>query len=76
MNHIKLFEDFGNKPEVDFSKIDNVELDGIDYSDAPDFADAYIASCDIDGRPATDEELDVINSDSEFIFSQLEKYLY
>jgi hypothetical protein len=76
MNHIQLFEDFGKKTEIDFSKIDNVEMDGIDYSDAPDFADAYIASCDIDGRPATDEELDIINSDSEFVFSQLEKYLY
>jgi hypothetical protein len=76
MNHIQLFEDFGKKTEIDFSKIDNVEMDGIDYSDAPDFADAYIVSCDIDGRPATDEELDIINDDSEFVYSQVEKYLY
>ena len=76
MNHIKLFEDFGNKPEVDFSKIDNVELDGIDTSDAPDFADAYIVSCDIDGRPATEEELDIINDNGDFVYSQVEKRIY
>lgn len=76
MNHIKLYEDFGIKPEIDFDKIDNVELDGIDSSDAPDFADAYIVNCDIDGRPATDEELDIINADGEFVYSQVEKQLY
>ena len=76
MNHIKLFEDFGKKPEIDFSKIDNVEIDGIDYSDAPDFCDAYIASCDIDGRPATEEELDIINDNDDFRYSQIEKYIY
>lgn len=76
MNHIKLFEDFGMKPEIDFSKIDNVELDGIDTSDAPDFADAYIVSCDIDGRPATDEELDIINDNGEFVYDQVQKRLY
>ena len=76
MNHIKLYEDFGQKPEIDFDKIDNVELEGIDYSDAPDFVDAYIASCDIDGRPATEEELEIINADGQFVYDQVEKHVY
>lgn len=76
MNHIKLYEDFGQKPEIDFDKIDNVEVDGIDYSDAPDFCDAYIDSCDIDGRPATEEELEIINANGEFVYSQVEKRIY
>ena len=76
MNHIKLYEDFGQEPEIDFTKIDNVELDGIDYRDAPDFSDAYIVSCDIDGRPATEEELEIINNNGEFVYDQVEKHIY
>jgi hypothetical protein len=76
MNHIKLYEDFGQEPEIDFTKIDNVVIDGIDYNDAPDFSDAYIASCDIDGRPATEEELEIINNDDEFRFGEIEKHVY
>jgi hypothetical protein len=76
MNHIKLYEDFGQEPEIDFTKIDNVELDGIDYRDAPDFSDAYIVSCDIDGRPATEEELEIINNNGEFVYDQVEKHVY
>ena len=48
---------------MDYKKIDNVELDGIDYWDAPDFCDAYIASAYYDGKPMTDEQLDEINED-------------
>jgi hypothetical protein len=76
MNHIKLYEDFGQEPEIDFTKIDNVELDGIDYRDAPDFSDAYIVSCDIDGIPATEEELEIINNNGEFVYDQVEKHIY
>jgi hypothetical protein len=76
MNHIQLFEDFGQKPAIDFDKIDNVELEGIDYNDAPDFCDAYIASCDIDGIPATEEELEIINADGQFVYDQVEKHIY
>jgi hypothetical protein len=76
MNHIKLYEDFGQEPEIDFTKIDNVVIDGIDYNDAPDFCDAYIASCDIDGRPATEEELEIINNNDEFRFEEIEKHVY
>ena len=43
------------------NKIDNLEFDGVDTSDYPDFCDAFICNCDYDGREATDEELDYIN---------------
>ena len=52
---------------IDFTKIENVEMDGIDMNDYPDFCDAYIDSCDIDGVPATEEQLDVINEDGGFV---------
>ena len=76
MNHIKLYEDFGQESEIDFTKIDNVELEGIDYNDAPDFCDAYIASCDIDGIPATEEELEIINADGQFVYDQVQDKIF
>jgi hypothetical protein len=76
MNHIKLYEEFGQEPEIDFTKIDSIEFDGVDHSDAPDYSDAFIISCDIDGRPATEEELDIINNDDEFRFGEIEKHVY
>ena len=37
--------------------ITNVEFEGIDYSDSPDFCDAYIISADLDGVPMTEEQM-------------------
>ena len=63
------------KIELDYSKIDNVFVGGIDMEDYGDFCDAYIESADYDGREMTEEELEVLNEDSQFVneavFSQL-----
>jgi hypothetical protein len=34
--------------QIDLSKISNVEFEGIDYNDAPDFVDAYISNASIE----------------------------
>ena len=34
---------------MNYDLIDNIELDGIDTNDYPDFCDAYIVSADYDG---------------------------
>ena len=60
---------------VDFSKINNMEFD-YDESDYPDFCDTFITKCDIDGREATEEELDEINNDSQFVYDSLWNYLF
>lgn len=62
--------------KLDYSKIDDVELDGIDYRDAPDFCDAYIASASYDGRDMTEAELDVLNNDGDYVYSCVESHLY
>tara|TARA_R110002153_G_scaffold7929_5_gene35007 strand:+ start:3708 stop:3947 length:240 start_codon:yes stop_codon:yes gene_type:complete len=51
---------------MDYKLIDNIEVDGIDTKDYPDFCDAYIVSADYDGKPMTDEQLDIINEDGDF----------
>lgn len=45
--------------------LDDVEIDGIDMADYPDFCDAYIsyAICKKTGRVLTQQELDSIDSD-------------
>jgi len=47
---------------IDFTKVSNVEVDGIDTNDYPEFVDAFITSAEYDGRKMTDEELDYINN--------------
>jgi len=61
--------------------IDDVVVEGIDYSDYPDFCDAYIESATIiedDGevRDATDEELDRLNDDRDFVYSKVLEFIY
>lgn len=52
-------------------EISSVVIDGVDYRDYPDFADAYVDSMDVldngKWRPATDAELDEI-SDSDLCY--------
>lgn len=61
---------------MNYKLIDNIELDGIDTSDYPDFCDAFISGADYDGEPMTEEQLDEINEDSDFVYSCVENHLY
>lgn len=48
--------------------IDNIDLDGIDTRDYPDFCDAYICYAEKDGIPLTEEELDKLNEDRDLVY--------
>jgi hypothetical protein len=61
---------------IDYSKISNVKIAGVDKSDYPDFCDAYIEFCFIDGVEATDAELELINKDHIFVHQQVTESLY
>lgn len=61
---------------MDYSKISNIEIDGINPRDYPDFADAYILSADYDGEPMTEEQLNEINRDSDFVYEQVIKFIF
>ena len=55
----------------------NLELDGIDTRDYPDFCDAFICYAEHeDGTPFTDEELDDLNDDRELIHEAVWKHLF
>jgi len=62
---------------IDTSKIDNVEIDGIDTSDYPDFCDAYISSADYNGAEMTDDELDTLNDEySDFVYDKVMESIF
>ena len=60
----------------DYKLIDNIEVDGIDTKDYPDFCDAFIASADYDGKPMTDEQLEELNKDSDFVYECVQNHLF
>ena len=60
---------------IDYKKIDNIEIDGIDTKDYPDFCDAYISSADYDGVPMTDKQLDELNEDGDYVYGHIMDYL-
>jgi hypothetical protein len=61
---------------MDLNKVDNVGIDGIDMADYPDFCDAFISSADYDGVKMTDEQLDQLNDDSDFLYDCVNKHLF
>jgi hypothetical protein len=61
---------------LDYSKISDIEVDGIDMSDYPDFCDAYIVSASYEGRDMTDEELDLLNNDGQSVYDAVQNFLY
>lgn len=61
---------------MDYSKITNVQLDNIDTRDYPDFCDAYIESADYDGEPMTEEQLDELNEDHDYVYQKVINHLF
>ena len=58
------------------AQISNIEIDGLDRHDYPDFVDAFICDAHVDGKQATDDQLDQINDDGMFRYEAVEASLY
>jgi len=54
---------------LDKTKVENVLVEGINLWDYPDLCDSFIESADYDGKPMTEEQLEEINQDSEFVYN-------
>ena len=61
--------------DLDYSQIDDVEMDGIDTRDYPDFCDAYVASATYKGRDMTQAELDRLNEDGDFVHEHASEWV-
>ena len=58
-------------------KIENIDVDGIDYADYPDFCDAFICYAEWDdGTELTDEELNTLNEDRELVYEEVIKRVF
>ena len=53
---------------MDYRKITNVTVEGIDFKDYPDFTDAFISSAEYNGVELTEEELDKVNENNDFVY--------
>ena len=62
--------------EIDYSKIEVVEIDGVDHSDYPDYCDAYISKAYIGGQEATDAQLEEMNNNDEFRYESVYNKLH
>jgi len=51
--------------------ITDFEVAGVSHWDYPDYADAFLGSAKVDGREATEAELDEIQEDSDLVYSIL-----
>jgi len=61
---------------IDTSQVEDIEVDGINPRDYPDFCDAFILEASYKGREMTDEELEALNEDSDFVYEQVMEHLY
>ena len=62
--------------KLDYSKIEGIQVDGIDRRDHPDYCDAFISEATYDGRPMTEEELDQLNEDKDFVYQCVMDSIY
>lgn len=63
--------------DIDLKYIDDVEIDGIDYRDYPDFCDAFLVSATYKGRQLTEQELEhVQESNPDWFYEQVEQCIY
>ena len=61
---------------LDFSKVRVHGFEGIDHSDYPDYCDAYVTEATYDGEEVTEEQLEEINNDSQFVYDALVDWLH
>ena len=61
---------------MNYKLIDNIEIEGIDTKDYPDFCDAFISSADYDGEPMNDEQIDELNEDGDFLYESIQNYIF
>jgi len=57
--------------KIDIREVEDLEIDGVDTKDYPDFCDAFFVSGIYQGRELTDNELDQLTEDYPEIVSEM-----
>ena len=62
---------------LDLSKVEDIEFEGINHDDCPDYCDAFVTSATYKGRDLTEEELEWVGDEhSDWVYEKLMDYLY
>jgi hypothetical protein len=61
---------------MDYTKITNIEFDGIDHKDHPDYCDAHIIRAEYKGVEMTEFEIDEVNENRDFVYEKLMDHLH
>jgi len=61
---------------LDYSKIEDIEIEGINHNDCPDYCDAFISDAYYNGRQMTDEELEELNDDGDFVYDAIMDWIH
>ena len=57
---------------LDLSKIEDIEFDGINHDDYPDYCDAFVTSATYKGRDLSEEELEWVGDEhAEWVYEKL-----
>ena len=62
------------KYKLDNLEVTDVEVDGIDMKDYPDFVDMYLEGADYDGVPMDGDQLDEVNHDTSMVYELYVKF--
>lgn len=62
--------------KFDISKVSNLQFEGIDHRDYPDYCDSYVVSGDYDGEEMTDEQLEELDSYPDFVYEKLMNHIF
>lgn len=54
----------------------DLQVDGVDLHDYPDFCDAFFASGTYKGKELTEKELEELSEDKDLLYDEIQKYLY
>ena len=61
---------------MDYKLITNIQVSDIDFADSPDFCDAYIESADYNGAPMTQNQLEELCEDRDYVHSCVIEQIY
>jgi len=56
-------------------ELESIEIEGIDTKDHPDYCDAFVAKAIWFDRELTDDELEIVNDDSDFVYKHTMKHV-
>ena len=57
---------------IDFDKVEILEVDGINHNDYPKYCDAFISQANYNGKTMSDEMIDEINDNyPDFVYIQV-----